>query len=209
MIQFDRFEKSYGDRLIVKADLSLPEQFYWLKGGNGSGKSTLLKSVTGLIPYKGRISVDGLDIRKQRLTYRNAVSYAEAEPLYPEFLTGNDLLNFYVETRGGSKVQADNLVEQLNIGSFVHTKTGTYSSGMLKKLSLALAFIGSPKLIMLDEPFITIDTTGIEQLNVLIGDGLKNGAQVLITSHQQLSFAGMQQPAMLRIENNELIQQAL
>lgn len=209
MIQFDGFEKFYGDRLIVKAHLSLPEKFYWLKGGNGSGKSTLLKSVTGLIPYRGIISVAGLDIKKQRMAYRNAVSYAEAEPLFPEFLTGNDLLNFYVETRGGSKGQASTLVEQLNIGSFIHTKTGTYSSGMLKKLSLALAFIGDPKLIMLDEPFITIDTTGIEQLNVLINNSLKNGIQVLITSHQELSFEGIPKPAMLRIENNELTQQAL
>lgn len=209
MIQFDRFEKFYGDRLIVKAELSLPENFYWLKGGNGSGKSTLLKSVTGLIPYQGKISVSGLDIKTHRMAYRNAVSYAEAEPLYPEFLTGNDLLNFYMETRGGSKEQASILVEQLNIGSFIQTKTGTYSSGMLKKLSLALAFIGHPKLIMLDEPFITIDTMGIEQLNVLINNSLKSGMQVLITSHQELSFGGMPKPAMLRIENNELIQQPL
>ncbi|WP_276132976.1 ABC transporter ATP-binding protein [Polluticoccus soli] len=209
MIQFDRFEKFYGDRLIVKADLSLPGNFYWLKGGNGSGKSTLLKSVTGLIPYRGDISVAGMSIKKQRMAYRNAVSYAEAEPLYPEFLTGSDLLNFYVETRGGSKLQADELVEGLNIGSFIHTKTGTYSSGMLKKLSLALAFIGNPKLIMLDEPFITIDTIGIEQLNVLIGNSLRNGVQVLITSHQELSFEGMPKPSMLRIENSELIQPAL
>ncbi|MCD6062408.1 MAG: hypothetical protein K0R82_319 [Flavipsychrobacter sp.] len=206
MIQFSGFEKYYGERLIVKANLLLPERFYWLKGGNGSGKSTLLKSVAGLMPYKGQITVAGLDIKKQRMSYRNAVSYAEAEPLYPEFLTGTDLLNFYIETRSGSKAQAGVLVEQLGIGAFIHTRIGTYSSGMLKKLSLALAFIGDPKLIMLDEPFITIDTPGIEQLNTLIKDSIESGVQVLITSHQELNFTGIQQPVMLRIENSELVQ---
>ena len=204
MIQFAAFEKSYGDRLIIKADLQLDDEFYWLKGSNGSGKSTLLKSVAGLIPYKGRITIDDLDIKKHRVAYRNAVSYAEAEPVYPDFLTGNDLVAFYMETKGGSKQQADALTERLNIGSFMHTKTGTYSSGMLKKLSLALAFIGSPKLIMLDEPFITIDTTGIEQLDELIQTHVSNGVQMLITSHQELNFAG-KKPVLLQIENSELV----
>lgn len=209
MIQFSGFEKYYGDRLIVRAHLSLPEPFYWLKGGNGSGKSTLLKSVTGIIPYKGRIIVDGLDIKKARIPYRNAVSYAEAEPLYPDFLTGQDLVSFYIETRGGTKEQAAGLIERLHIGSFLSAKTGTYSSGMLKKLSLALVFIGQPRLVMLDEPFITIDTEGIAQLNTMIKETVERGVQVLITSHQELSFAGQGQPAMLQIENNELVKRSV
>lgn len=203
MIQFAAFKKSYGDRLIVQADMQLPHNFYWLKGGNGSGKSTLLKSVAGLIPYKGAITVDGLNIKQQRIAYRNAVSYAEAEPMYPDFLTGNDLVSFYVATRSGSKPQVGELIERLNIGSYLHTKTGTYSSGMLKKLSLALAFIGKPKLIMLDEPFITIDTAGIEQLNGLIKTHIDNGVRILITSHQELIFEGVQ-PVPLHIHNCEL-----
>lgn len=209
MIQFTAFEKSYGDRLIIKADMQLGDELYWLKGGNGSGKSTLLKSVAGLIPYKGTITVNGLNIKKQRIAYRNAVSYAEAEPLYPDFLTGNNLVTFYTETRGGTKQQADELAERLNIGSFMHTRTGTYSSGMLKKLSLALAFIGKPKLVMLDEPFITIDTAGIEQLDSLIKAYVANGVQVLITSHQELNFDAGKKPVLLQIENCELINKSV
>lgn len=209
MIAFEKFEKSYGSKLIVKADVQLDENFYWLKGGNGVGKSTLLKSVAGLIPYSGHILLNGLDIRNSRVAYRNAVSYAEAEPLYAEFLTGHDLIAFYRDCRNGDAQQAEMLIETMQVGSYLHQKTGTYSSGMLKKLSLVLAFIGSPQLIMLDEPFITIDTNGLQQLGVLVKQALENNVTVWITSHQQVLLDTGMQPAMLEIRERKLLKMAL
>lgn len=205
MLQFSRYEKSYSGRLIVKADLHLKGKLYWLKGSNGSGKSTLLRSVAGIIPYKGNISVAGLDVRKQRQQYRLAVSYAEAEPLYPGFLTGRDILAFFTEVRKANVAQVKMLTEQLGIGSYLDSKIGTYSSGMAKKLSLALAFIGEPQLIMLDEPYITIDTEGLGQLHSLVRMHYANGAQIVITSHQDIKTDIGLQPALLEIHQSQLI----
>jgi len=209
MIAFRNFEKYYDSRLIVKANIELAEHFCWLKGGNGAGKSTLLKSVTGLIPYSGNILVNDLNIRNDRMAYRQAVSYAEAEPLYAEFLTGSDLVAFYKDTRKAEGRQVDMLIDAMQVGSYLHQKVGAYSSGMLKKLSLVLAFIGRPQLIMLDEPFITIDTTGLEQLTALVKQALDADTTVWITSHQDISHGVGMQPAMLQIKDSELVKAAI
>ena len=155
---------------------------YWIKGENGSGKTSLIKSIAGLIPFEGNISVDGLHIRNNRMAYAQKVNYAEAEPLYPSFLTGRELINFYRSTKAGSFPEA--LLNSLGVDKFMGQKTSTYSSGMLKKLSLVLAFTGKPALILLDEPLIALDVAAVEVLQDAIRQYHQNGVSFIITSHQ-------------------------
>ena len=185
--------------------MELPTGIYWLKGINGSGKTTLIKSIAGLIPYKGSILINSISIRKDSTAYRSSVNYAEAEPLYPDFLTGNELISFYIKAKRGSKAQAAELVEALGAGSYLGQKVGTYSSGMAKKLSLILAFIGEPKLILLDEPLITLDVASVSALQNVIQQRLDSGISILITSHQELPHTGLK-PIHLIIENATLKQ---
>lgn len=208
MLRFDGFQKYYDDRLIISADMELHTGNYWLKGGNGSGKTTLIKSIAGLIPYKGNILINSISIRKDSTTYRRSINYAEAEPLYPDFLTGNELISFYIKTKGGNKAQADELMETLGAGSYLAQKVGTYSSGMAKKLSLILAFMGMPKLILLDEPLITLDVASVAALQNVVQQRLDAGVSILITSHQELPHAGLR-PTLLVIEDATLKQAAL
>ncbi len=171
-------------------NLTLPHDLYWLKGENGAGKTTLIKSISGLIPFEGTISVDGTDINKKRVAYRQKVNYAEAEPLFPDFLTGNDLIQFYKKTKNAHEAQIGLLVEALGIGSYAAHKVGTYSSGMTKKLSLVLGLMGQPKLILLDEPLITLDQQSVAALQQILEDYYRNGISLFITSHQEITFAG-------------------
>jgi ABC-2 type transport system ATP-binding protein len=187
MLRFERFEKSYDGQLIISADLHLPHGLYWLKGENGSGKTTLLKGIAGLIPFKGEITVHDTSIKKQSKEYRSIVNYAEAEPLYPDFLTGRELIKYYIGAKGGNETQVKELQEQLGVGSYIHNKVGTYSSGMAKKLSLILAFTGSPKLVLLDEPLITLDKASVAALQNIIREKYTAGTSILITSHQDIS----------------------
>lgn len=189
MLSFKNFSKHYEDRLIISADMHLPHGLYWLKGENGSGKSTLLKSIAGLVPFKGTIAVHDTNIRKQSMEYRSMVNYAEAEPQYPDFLTGNELIKYYIDAKSGNKAQVDSLRSALGVGDYIHNKIGTYSSGMAKKLSLILAFIGHPKLILLDEPLITLDKASVAALQLIIHQQYTSGAGILITSHQDISDA--------------------
>jgi ABC-2 type transport system ATP-binding protein len=179
--------KYYGSYLALQIpSFNISYGIHWLRGANGSGKTTLLKILAGLLPFEGDIVIqDGISIKKNPIPYRRFVNYAEAEPLYPSFLTGTDLLKLFVKTKGAEMQQADELIELLNVRSFVDHPVGTYSSGMMKKLSLILAFIGNAKIILLDEPLVTIDDASVEVIYRLIEKyHREKGVTFLLTSHQ-------------------------
>src|SRR5476649_1150798 len=99
MLQFVNFKKNYGSfAALTVDDLQIGQGLYWLKGVNGSGKSTLLKSVAGMLSFDGDVLLEGnISVKKDAVNYRRLVSFAEAEPLFPEFLTGRDMINLFAK----------------------------------------------------------------------------------------------------------------
>ncbi|MTI30511.1 ABC transporter ATP-binding protein, partial [Xanthovirga aplysinae] len=177
----------------------------WLKGENGSGKTTLLKSIAGLIPFQGDIVLDQrISIRKNVMLFKQRVNYSEAEPLYPAFLTGKDLIQFYCETLNEDFEKATDLADTFVISNFLNQKIASYSSGMLKKLSLVLAFIGNPSLILLDEPLITLDNKAVVQIHRLIEQYSNQGATFLLTSHQSFDLFSSLIPTQLVLKNKAI-----
>jgi ABC-2 type transport system ATP-binding protein len=189
MLQFDQVSKTYHHQPVLEiSHLQMERNIYWLQGKNGSGKTTFLSMIGGLIPFKGHISVDGINLHEQPLHYRRLVHFAEAEPLYPDFLTGFDLINFYQEVRKAAVVQTDMLINFFKMHSFLKQPIGTYSSGMVKKLSLLLAFIGKPSLVLLDEPLATLDEASVHTLPELISAYHKEFRTCFIfSSHQSFT----------------------
>ena len=189
MLRVQNYKKHYGSFLVLQIpELILEEGIYWFKGVNGAGKTTLLKSIAGLIPFDGEVFVHGFSIRSQRRDYLKIVNYAEAEPLYPAFLTGKDLVDFYLKSKDGSLEPVNEMISAFGMSSYLKNQVGTYSNGMAKKLSLLLAFIGHPKLILLDEPFITLDVEAVAFLHQYIKQFYSSGVSFYITSHQHLEI---------------------
>ncbi len=136
---------------------------------------------------KAKSCYKGLSLQKNPVAYRRSIGWADAEPLYPDFLSGTDLLGFYRSILRPDKKQIDQLIDRFAVGPWLNTKTATWSSGMTKKISLLLAFIGQPSLITLDEPQVTLDEDGVTALYALIQEKRERyGTSFLLSSHQDI-----------------------
>lgn len=186
MIYLSQIEKYYGSKLILNIrEFDLENGIYWINGINGSGKTTFLKILAGIIPFNGNVTLTNTSLKKQPLEYRRQVSYAEAEPLYPAFITGSDLVSFYQHIRKAPGPQVDKLIAFSGLRQNLANPIGTYSSGMVKRLSLLLAFIGPVPLILLDEPLATLDAEATHALPGLINEyRLQYGTSFIFSSHQ-------------------------
>src|SRR5580765_8350503 len=111
MLQFSQVSKTYNHQPVFEiSSLTLDRNIYWLQGINGSGKTTFLSVLAGLIPFKGEIQLDGVSLRQNPLSYRRLVNFAEAEPLYPDFMIGRELISFYQDIRKAASIQTDMLI---------------------------------------------------------------------------------------------------
>ena len=186
MIRLHQVEKRYDGKSVLKIpELQIEKGIYWVSGINGSGKTTFLKILAGITPFNGDAFLNDISIKKQPVDYRRLVSFAEAEPLYPSFITGSDLVSFYQDIRRASDQRVNKLIAFSGLGQNLETQIGTYSSGMVKRLSLLLAFIGHVSLILLDEPLATLDVEAVHSLPDLINEYKQEyGTSFIFSSHQ-------------------------
>jgi ABC-2 type transport system ATP-binding protein len=192
MLRLLNFEKKYGqDRIVAVASMTFEAGVHWVRGANGSGKSTLFKALAGLIPCTGTISFDDdIALHDHPVEYRRRVNFAEAEPVYPGFLTGKEVFTFAAHAKSATSTQQREIIERFGLAEFLRQQCSTYSSGMAKRLSLAIAFLGTPRVIILDEPLITLDTAIRDTLITLIKQIIPEERKVfLISSHELLTEA--------------------
>ncbi len=189
MLILRNFSKRYSDHLVLQiSQLTFGSGAYWIKGENGSGKTTLFRSLAGILPFEGEILFeDGVSLKKDAVAFRRRINYCEAEPAYPGFLTAKDLIRFIGKTRGAATDQQDYYARLLGVDAFFDKSTETYSSGMMKKLALVMAFFGEPQVIILDEPLITLDEHARSVLFQLIREKLAQQVTFLISSHHTIT----------------------
>jgi ABC-2 type transport system ATP-binding protein len=208
MLQLSNIQKWYGTHHIFSIDeLILPAGIYWLKGKNGAGKSTFMKMAAGLIPFKGDIFINKTtSLRKNPVHYKLLLNHAEAEPVFPSFLTGIELIEFVSNIKKGTKGQVAEIRQILGIGDYLQNPTGSYSSGMLKKLSLLLAFIGQPKWILLDEPLTTLDQSSQKALcNLIMNRQQQNDISFIITSHHDIETNDIHFDKTFMLKDKQLV----
>jgi ABC-2 type transport system ATP-binding protein len=206
MLQLRSFRKSYQSHLVLSIDeLDIPSGISWLKGENGAGKTSLFKSLAGILPFDGDVTLDSVSLKKDPIAFRRIVNYSEAEPLYPGFLTAKDLVRFVGKAKGASIDEQDYFCAQLGVNGYFNNPCGTFSSGMLKKLSLAIAFVGNPRLIILDEPLVTLDEASRENLMKLIMDKLADPrVTFMLSSHQSMDASVLPVKTIYTIRNKTI-----
>ena len=206
MLELTEVQKSFGTNKVLDIPVhSFSPGIYWIKGANGSGKSTLLSILAGLLPFKGSITLNNqVSLRQQPSMYRKLLNYAPAEPIYPSFISGDELVSFTSRIKGGSPAQTRSVCEMLQIGRYTANPTGSYSSGMLKKLSLLTAFIGNPEWILLDEPFTTLDADAQKALYLLIRERRQQGVSFILTSHHDVEPSDIKFDGVFLLANGKL-----
>lgn len=189
MIEFLSFQKSYHSNLILSIpQFKLDSGIYFLKGPNGVGKTTLLQSIAGLIDFEGKIVLNkNIDLKSNPVAIRSLINYGVAEPKFPDFLTGEGMIEIFLTGKKAKREQVEYLISYMGLESFINQKVGEYSSGMLKKLSLLCAFLGESQWILLDEPFTTLDYKSVEDLiQWVLHYQQKFRSNFIISSHQPL-----------------------
>src|SRR3712207_1176159 len=161
--------KRYGETLAVDA-VSLrvgAGEVYALVGANGAGKSTLIRMMTGLAePDSGGVTVCGEEMRKRPLAAKRCVGYLPEELYFYQRLTGREYLRLVAGLKGADEARVSEEVEFFELSAVEGKWVGGYSLGMRKKLGLAAAFVGSPRLLVLDEPLNGLDVEMMRKLRL-------------------------------------------
>lgn len=162
MLELKNISKKYGKVTALKSvNITLGSGIYALLGPNGSGKSTMMNIISGILPpTDGEILYNGQGIRSLGTAYRERIGYMPQYPgMYPSF-TVRDFLLYMSELKGlprGSEGEVDYILRRVELDDCVDRKISALSGGMKQRLSLAQAVLGSPEIIILDEPTAGLD----------------------------------------------------
>lgn len=154
---------------------------YGLLGPNGAGKSTALKMLTGILkPTAGEIFFDGKPWSRESLSETGAL--IERPPVY-ENLSARENLKVRSLLLGADERRIDEVLQMVSLTDTGKKKAGRFSLGMKQRLGIAMALLGEPKLLILDEPANGLDPIGVEELRGLIRSFAERGMTVILSSH--------------------------
>ena len=188
LIKIEKLSKSFGEQKVLdKIDFKLESgEIVGLIGPSGSGKSTLIKTMLGMEKAdEGEALV--LDYKMPKREILSNIGYmAQSDALY-EMLTGYENLEFFGKMKGvlsdKLKKEIEYIAEVVDLTDDLKKLVSKYSGGMKRRLSLAIALIGSPELLILDEPTVGIDPSLRKNIWKELFKQRDNGVGILVTTH--------------------------
>nr|WP_282217459.1 ATP-binding cassette domain-containing protein [Microbacterium luteolum] len=182
--------KQFGDNHAVAGiDLTVPAgSFYGIVGPNGAGKTTTLSIVAGLLrPDAGTVVICGIDQAKEPLAAKRVMGVLPDRLRTFDRLTGRQLLYYYGLLRGLAadviEKRAADLARAFDLGDALSRVVSDYSAGMTKKIMLAGAMIHSPRVLVLDEPFESVDPVSSAVILDILRAYVSHGGTVILSSH--------------------------
>lgn len=188
ILEVKNLKKSYSNKRVLDIDsLEIEEgSIYGLIGKNGAGKSTLMKLILGLVKKDdGVIKVFNkeLNSKNQKDSNKNLGALIE-NPSFYDHLTGYENLEIICKLKEIKKEEISKTLDLVGLNNVGKKKAKNYSLGMKQRLGIAMALIGNPKLLILDEPINGLDPQGIEEMRNLFKNIVNNtSTSILISSH--------------------------
>jgi len=177
-----------GVTALDGVDLEVTSGLYGLLGPNGAGKSTLMRTLATLqLPDTGSVTLDGIDALADPDSLRAQLGYLPQQiGAYPG-VAGRDLLDRFAWLKGRTnaserKQEVAYLLERVNLDGDAHRAVATYSGGMLHRFGIAIALIGQPRLLIVDEPTAGLDPAERSRFHRILAD-IGSDAVVLLSTH--------------------------
>ncbi|MCQ4342847.1 MAG: ATP-binding cassette domain-containing protein [Sulfolobaceae archaeon] len=188
-ILLENVTKKFGDFTAVDGlSFHVDEgEIFGLLGPNGAGKTTTIKMITGLLrPTSGRIEVLGIDVTKETMRVRERLGWVSSEVILDDDLTAMQNLWIQAKLYGVKnwRERAENLLRFFGLEGFKDSKVKGFSTGMRKKLEIAMALLHSPEIILMDEPTVGLDVVSrkaVWEVITRVNKELK--VTVLLTTH--------------------------
>ncbi|MBR4910044.1 MAG: ABC transporter ATP-binding protein [Clostridia bacterium] len=190
MLKIEHLTKTF-DTVKAVDDLSLtinPGEIYGFIGHNGAGKTTTLKSVCGIQNFdSGEISFDGISLLKDPIAFKRQIAYIPDNPDMYDYMSGVKYLNFIADIFGVGAAERKERIKKY-AGIFELTNDlgqpiSSYSHGMKQKLALIGAWIHSPRLIIMDEPFVGLDPKASHLLKEMMHEVCAAGGSIFFSTH--------------------------
>lgn len=182
--------RTFGDKVAVDhLSLRIPAgSFFGICGPNGAGKTTALKMATGLLkPTGGIVSVDGVDVWVDPVAAKRRFGFVPDNPQMFDRLNGPETLEFVGALHGMDPVvvreRSEQILEALDLAKDRGTLIADYSLGMTKRIGLAAAILHNPRVLILDEPFGSLDPVNTSVMEELLQLHRSGGGTVVFSSH--------------------------
>ena len=190
MLKIENLTKVYGDKKAVD-DLSLhiaPGEIYGFIGHNGAGKTTTLKSVAGILQFDaGEIYINGKSVKEQPLECKKEIAYIPDNPDLYDFMSGIKYLNFIADIFGVSAedraARIKKYADTFELTDSLAEPIAAYSHGMKQKLAIIAAWLHTPRLIIMDEPFVGLDPKAAHILKEMMREECDNGGAIFFSTH--------------------------
>ena len=190
MLKIEHLTKTYGEKKAVD-DLSLhirPGEIFGFIGHNGAGKSTTLKSAVGILQFdSGTITIDGKNLRDEPVACKRELAYIPDNPDLYDFMSGIKYLNFIADIfaipAGERQEKIRKYADLLELTGDLAQPISAYSHGMKQKLAVISAWLHSPKLIIMDEPFVGLDPKASHLLKGMMREHCDNGGAIFFSTH--------------------------